>query len=396
MNDPRPLVIHVVYSFDVGGLENGIVNLINRMPADSFRHMIVALTSCVPSFCQRITRRDVEFLSLHKGEGHGIKLYPRLFRLFRQHRPAIVHTRNLAALEAAVPAWLAGVPVRIHGEHGWDSSDPDGESRKYQTLRRIYSPFVSGYVALSKRIESYLSGKVGIAAGRIRRICNGVDAERFVPAARRQPIDGSPFNDPGLYVFGAVGRLQAVKDHATLIRGFAAFLEQQPAARSRARLIVVGGGPLRGELEALVRERGLDSLVWLAGERADIPAINAGLDVFVLPSRAEGISNTLLEAMASGLPVIATDVGGNGELVVPGQTGRLVPAVDPASMGAAMAELFDNRELGLRMGQAGRERVLAQFSLDAMVGAYLALYRDKAGLQASDGMRAAPSGNALR
>lgn len=396
MNDPRPLVIHVVYSFDVGGLENGIVNLINRMPADSFRHMIVALTACVPSFCQRITRRDVEFLSLHKGEGHGIKLYPRLFRLFRQHRPAIVHTRNLAALEAAVPAWLAGVPVRIHGEHGWDSSDPDGESRKYQTLRRIYSPFVSGYVALSRRIESYLTGKVGIAAGRIRRICNGVDAERFLPASGRQAIDGSPFNDPGLYVFGAVGRLQSVKDHATLIRGFAAFLEQHPAARARARLVVVGGGPLRGELEALVRERGLESLVWLAGERADIPAINAGLDVFVLPSRAEGISNTLLEAMASGLPVIATDVGGNGELVVAGQTGRLVPAVDPASMGAAMAELFDNRELALRMGQAGRERVLAQFSLDAMVGAYLALYRDKAGLQASDGMRAAPSGNALR
>ncbi len=396
MTDHRPLVIHVVYSFDVGGLENGIVNLINRMPADSFRHMIVALTRCVPSFCQRITRPDVEFLSLNKGEGHGIKLYPRLFKLFRQHRPLIVHTRNLAALEAAVPAWLAGVPVRIHGEHGWDSSDPDGESRKYQVLRRIYSPFVSGYVALSKRIESYLAGKVGISAGRIRRICNGVDAERFVPVRERQAIDGSPFNEPGLCVFGAVGRLQAVKDHANLIRGFSAFLEQNPAARSRARLIVVGGGPLRGDLEALIRERGLESLVWLAGERADIPAINAGLDVFVLPSRAEGISNTLLEAMASGLPVIATEVGGNSELVVQGQTGLLVPAVDPAAMGAAMAKLFDKQDLGRRMGQAGRERVLAQFSLDAMVGAYLALYRDKAGLQASDGMRAAPSGNALR
>ena len=169
MNDQRPLVIHVVFRFDVGGLENGIVNLINRMPVDGYRHLILALTECAPSFCSRIRRQDVEFMSLHKSEGHGIKLYPRLYRLFRELRPAIVHTRNLAALEAVVPAWLAGVPVRIHGEHGWDSFDPDGRVWKYQFMRRLYSPFVSAYIALSRRIENYLTDKVGIRPEQIGR-----------------------------------------------------------------------------------------------------------------------------------------------------------------------------------------------------------------------------------
>lgn len=147
--------------------------------------MIVALTHCVPAFSERIQRRDVEFISLHKGAGHGLKLYPALFRLFREKKPAIVHTRNLAALEMAVPAWLAGVPVRIHGEHGWDTFDLEGTSRKYQLLRRAYSPFVSKYVALSRRIESYLTDKVGVRADwgssylqrcRYRSFCSGVGA----------------------------------------------------------------------------------------------------------------------------------------------------------------------------------------------------------------------------
>ena len=376
MNDPRPLVIHVVYSFDVGGLENGIVNLINRMPVEHFRHMIVALTRCVPAFCERISRRDVQFLSLDKPVGHGFGLYPQLYRLFREHRPAIVHTRNLAALEMTVPAWLAGVPVRIHGEHGWDTSDLDGMSRKYQLLRRAYSPFVSKYVALSRRIESYLTDKVGVRADRVRRICNGVDTRRFAPVSVRQEIPDSPFNDPALTVFGTVGRLQSVKDHANLIRAFGVLVRESAEAARRARLVIVGGGPLLGTLQELVQSEQLDRHVWLAGERADVSSMTRGLNVFVLPSLAEGISNTLLEAMASGLPVVATNVGGNVELVVDGETGLLVPPASPGPLAEAMADLLEHPDRALAFGVAGCERVRAQFSLEAMVGSYLALYEE--------------------
>ena len=378
MNDSRPLIIHVIYSFDVGGLENGIVNLINRMPAERFRHMIVALSRCSPEFCRRVERSDVEFVSLNKGAGHGVKLYPQLYRLFRDRKPAVVHTRNLAALEMVVPAWLARVPLRLHGEHGWDNFDQNGTSRKYQFLRRLYSPFVSKYVALSRTLESYLVERVGIRAGRITRICNGVNAERFVPVAVRREIAGSPFNDAALTVFGTVGRLQGVKDQASLIRAFGILVRSSEDAARRARLIIVGGGPLLAELQALVKSEQLDDYVWLAGERSDVPQLMQGMNVFVLPSLAEGISNTLLEAMASGLPIIATNVGGNPELVVDTLTGLLVPAGDPASLATALGALFADPDRAAELGRAGCARVKAEFSLDSMMNAYLSLYEGRA------------------
>lgn len=377
MTDVRPLVMHMVYSFDVGGLENGVVNLINRLPADEFRHAIVALTHCAPRFCERITRPDVEFISLDKPAGHGIKLYPRLFRLFNEKRPAIVHSRNLAALETVVPARAAGVPLRIHGEHGWDVSDPQGLRRKYRLMRRLYRPFVSHYVALSGHLERYLADGVGVPAGRLSRICNGVDTQRFRPAvAGREALSGSPFGTtPALLLVGTVGRLQAVKDQLNLVRAFARLAAQRSPAFDALRLVIAGDGPLRREVEAAIVQGGIGDRVWLAGERSDVPDVMRGLDLFVLPSQAEGISNTILEAMASGLPVVATDVGGNAELVAAGETGLLVPAADDEALANAIARYATEPSLRSLHGLAGRQRVEAAFSLDGMVERYRRLYR---------------------
>ena len=189
MKDSRPLVAHVMYRFDTGGLENGIVNLINHMPASAYRHAVIALTE-ITDFRQRIQRDDVEFIALNKAPGHLLWIYPELFRLFRRLRPAIVHTRNLAALEAQVPAWLAGVKGRIHGEHGRDVGDYDGKNKKYQWIRRLYSPFVKHYIALSRDLADYLTHTIGITGHRVAQIYNGVDATRFQPANSRQPIPG--------------------------------------------------------------------------------------------------------------------------------------------------------------------------------------------------------------
>src|SRR5688572_1793372 len=115
----RPLIAHVVYRFDVGGLENGVLNLINHMPVESYRHAVISLTD-ITDFQSRIERDNVELIALNKRPGHGMKVFPRVWSLFRRMRPSIVHTRNLAALEMAIPAWTAGVPIRVHGEHGRD------------------------------------------------------------------------------------------------------------------------------------------------------------------------------------------------------------------------------------------------------------------------------------
>lgn len=391
-NPGAPLIVHVVYGFAVGGLENGVCNLINRLPHDRWRHAIVALTDVSPEFCARLERRDVPIETLRKPPGHGVRLYPRLYRLFRAMRPAIVHTRNLAALEAVVPAWAAGVPARVHGEHGRDMSDLDGASARYRWLRRLYSPFVSRYVVLSRDLGRYLSAGVGIGAARIEHICNGVDAGRFHPAVRgpRTPVD-LPFGGRDLCVVGTVGRMQPVKGQVGLARAFVHALEIDPAARERLRLVLVGEGPLRSECAAILARAGVGHLAWMPGERADVPDILRGLDCFVLPSLAEGISNTVLEAMACARPVIATRVGGNAELVEPEVTGRLVPARDDAALARAMLGYLHDPGLARRHGAAGRQRVEREFSLDRMVASYQSLY--DAVLATRDG-RPAPAASA--
>lgn len=373
MKDVRPLVAHVIHRFDTGGLENGVVNLINHMPADAYRHAVIALTD-ITDFKNRIQRPDVQFFALNKQPGHVLWIYPQLYRLFRQLKPAIVHTRNLAALEATVPAWAARVPARIHGEHGRDVGDFDGTNKKCQWIRRIYSPFVKHYIALSQDLAHYLTHSVGIGAKRVTQIYNGVDTSRFHPSSQRQDIPGSPFNKAGLWLVGTAGRMQTVKNQTNLARAFVQAINAEPRLRERLRLVMVGDGPLRNESLAILESAGLAELAWLPGERKDIPDVMRGLDCFVLPSLGEGISNTILEAMASGLPVIATAVGGNPELVDDARTGHLVPAADPGALARAIIALALTPEKARAMGNAGRKRIEAQFSITAMIDSYQQIY----------------------
>jgi sugar transferase (PEP-CTERM/EpsH1 system associated) len=372
--DHRPVVVHVLHRFDVGGLENGVVNLINRMPADRFRHVVIALTE-VGEFRRRVQREDVQFHALHKPPGQGLRVAPKLVRLLRELRPSVVHTRNLGALEMALPSMWAGVPVRVHGEHGWDVGDPDGRSLKCRLVRRMYRPFVHRYVALSRHLQRYLVQGVGVPPGRIEQIYNGVDTQRFRPALHgRTPMAGSPFTDPSSWLVGTVGRLQAIKDPLLLGRAFVRALELRPEAGRRMRLVVAGDGPLRPALQQLLFDSGHAALTWVTGERHDVPDVMRGLDAFVLPSRAEGISNTILEAMATGLPIVATDVGGNSELLDDGVSGRLVPAGDADALARAMLDDLADPLRARQRGAAARDVAQRRFGLDQMVSAYGDLY----------------------
>jgi sugar transferase (PEP-CTERM/EpsH1 system associated) len=372
--DPRPLVAHVVYRFSMGGLENGVVNLINRLPAERWRHAIVALTDIDAGFASRIQRPDVQLLALHKPPGQGLWQFPKLYRLFRELKPAIVHTRNLGALEAQVPAWAAGVPGRVHGEHGRDADDVDGTNRRHIWMRRVYRHFVHQHIALGGELAGYLRTKIGVPDSQLTAIYNGVDHHRFSPAAQRQPIPGCPFTDPALWLAGTVGRMQTVKAQPLLAQAFVNALQQQPALRDTLRLVMVGDGPLRAECQAILQQAGVAHLAWLPGARDDVPDVMRGLDCFVLPSLAEGISNTILEAMACGLPVLATRVGAAAELLVEGRTGLLVRAGDAQALAEGLQQLALDRGAARAMGQAGRLRIEHHFSLPAMVAAYQTIY----------------------
>lgn len=374
MSQSTPLIAHIVYRFGIGGLENGIVNLVNRMPWDRWRHVIIALTEVSGEFADRIERTDVRYIELGKRPGHLVRDYPRLYRLFKQLQPAIVHTRNLAALEATVPAWAAQVPVRMHGEHGWDANDPNGGRRRYRYVRRLYRPFVHRYIALSRHIAEYLERGVGVQRERIAQLYTGVDTARFSPSEERAPIAGCPFVAPEEWRVGWVGRMDPVKDPLNLARAFLRARELSPVAAKRMRLVLVGDGREREAIASLLDRPSARGHVWFAGERDDVADIMRGLDCFALPSKAEGVSNTILEAMASRLPIVATRVGGNAELIESGMTGLLVPSADSEALARAMLVYFTERSTARRHAKAARRVAESRFSLARMVTDYSALY----------------------
>ena len=370
----RRCIVHVVYSFSVGGLENVIVQLINRLPADRFEHVVLSLTT-ISDFKNRITQPGVRFIELHKPPGHAVALYPKIYRLLREIKPDVVHSCNLAALEMAPLSWLARVPLRIHAEHGWDAHDPQGKNPRYQRLRRAYKPFVSHYVAVSKDLDDYLEQAIGVPQSRRSLIANGVDTQVFSPAqAVPATVPGCPFVPGEHWLLGTVGRLQTVKNQPLLARAFVRLLQDHPEAAARMRLVVVGEGPLRAEIEALLADANVSHLAWLAGARDDVADVLRMLNCFVLPSQAEGTSCTLQEAMACGLPVVATAVGGTPDLLDHGKSGVLVASDDEAAMATAIWGMYTDPANTLRLAQMARDRALQEFGLDAMVHSYETLF----------------------
>ena len=370
-----PLIAHVVFRFGVGGLENGLVNLVNRMPAAKYRHAIVCIDRST-SFEDRITKPDVHVYSILKKPGRDWRASKRLFDLLRRLRPAVVHTRNLGAMDALLPAWLAGVPVRIHGEHGLDVNDLHASKLKYRLLRKLHAPLVTHYIALSRQLADYLQHDVGVDAGRISEVANGVDTARFALVrdkreCRRRALPGVPED---AIVIGCVGRLEGVKDPLNLVSAVGLMLERNAALRDRVRLVLVGDGSLRAAIEAEASARDLGRVLVMAGSRDDVPELLGAFDLFASPSLAEGFSNTILEAMACGLPVVATNVGENARLVSNEVTGKLVPPGDPAALAAALEDYCRSPERLRAEGAESRRRIEREFTIDRMVKSYEAIY----------------------
>ncbi len=369
-----PLVAHIIYALGTGGLENGLVNIINRAPGDRYRHAIICLTDA-GDFSRRIMKPDIIIIQLHKRPGHDVGLYWRLWRVLKDLRPAIVHTRNLAALEMQYITLLLPGIKRVHGEHGRDVHDLKGMSKKYNLLRKTIRPFIHRYITVSRDLQLWLNKTVGVTAEKINQIYNGIDQEKFSPRKTTRP-DLSPqgYLPHSPFVLGTVGRLAEVKDQAILLQALRKLVIQQPVLCDKLRLIIVGDGPLRHALQKMIEDLDLSNLVWMAGDRDEVPELLRMMDLFILPSLAEGISNTILEAMATGLPIIATDVGGNPELVVEGINGTLIPVGNSEALATAIVELIEHPRRLISMGKNSLQKVKAGFSWDRTVDAYLSVY----------------------
>lgn len=351
-------VVHISLGTHVGGMERLLVEFARF--TDRSRHALtfVSLQQRGDLACQ-IESHRWPVVAMNKVEGLKPKLVFQLAQTLRQIKPDVVHTHNTAACVYGVPAAkIAGVPCIIHTRHGqrFDSS------RRQTTLFRGLSRWVDRVVTVSDD-SAQLTIDEGIRVEKTCTIPNGVDLDQFSVVEYRPR---------GKAV--VVARLSPEKDIASLIQ--AVHIAQQRGCD--LTLDVIGDGSERNHLEQLTRSLGLWDSIQFRGICRDIPKVLADASMFVLPSITEGISLTLLEAMATGLPVVACNVGGNPEVVADGRTGILVPPQTPEAIADAMQLLQSDQALSQRYGMEGRSRVESKFCVRNMVRAYESLYSLKA------------------
>ncbi|MFI5397425.1 MAG: glycosyltransferase [Candidatus Binatia bacterium] len=369
----RIRVLHVIDTLGVGGTELGLANVIERTQKE-ISHAVCCVRNGGAT-AARLVAQGIPITVLHKRPGNDWSLPLRVARLCRKMAPDIVHSRNWGSIDAIIGARLARVPVVIHGEHGRDATDPNGTSRRRNRARRILSVFLDRIVAVSDQLGSWLVNEVGIRASKVSVLKNGVDAQKFQRGSNRAALRRSHGYSPEDVIVGTVGRLDPVKNQVALLEVLAALLPTHP----HLRIAIVGDGPERETLAREIANRGLREAAVLLGHRDDVPAVLNMLDVFVLPSLGEGMCNTILEAMAVGLPVVATRVGGNPELVDDGATGQLVPARDTDALAKVIAAYVADERLRQDHGAAGRRRVVEEFTLEGMTERYMQLYQNEVG-----------------
>jgi glycosyltransferase involved in cell wall biosynthesis len=348
-------VVHLTLGLDVGGQEKLLVEFARHADRARFNLHFVSLTT------RGALAGDLEacgwpVTALEAPQGLRTSLVLKLARLFRQLRADVVHTHDdRPNIHGAPAARLAGVRV-IHTRH----SQGRHLSRRQHFLVRLVSRWNDPFVCISHD-SARLAVAHGVSPRRVVVLPNGIDLERFAHS-------GPDPTGPAVLV----ARLAPEKDIGTLLEA----VNVLGGACPDFRLEIAGDGPCRAELEAHAARLGLGERVRFLGVVRDVPGLLARARLFVLSSITEGISLTLLEAMARGLPVVATAVGGNPEVVEAEQTGLLVPARDPVSLAEAVARFWTRPELCARMGVAGRRRVEQHFDVRRMVADYEALYRN--------------------
>jgi sugar transferase (PEP-CTERM/EpsH1 system associated) len=368
---PRLRVLHVIDRLGVGGTEVGILKVIQGLSGESFDHRICTIRGFDENFARSQGFEGQIYVAGRSNSGFQF-LLGHLAGIMRDFRPHIVHSRNWGAIEAMPAARLSRVPVAIHSEHGYEVDMLDGLPKRRRVFRRFAYGVADAVFTVSEELRSYHARQGWFPLERIRVLPNGVNTSRFaLRHGESQETRQRLGLGEGSLVLGSVGRLVQIKDHATLLKAAEILISRGMPVH----VLLVGSGPeLAKHMEFVAASPRLSGRVVFAGAVSDVPALLNAMDVFVLPSLSEGMSNTLLEAMASSLPVVATRIGGNPELVEHERSGWLFESGDVMALAAILERIGRDSNLRQELGQAARRRVVQYFSLEGMLCSYRNLY----------------------
>lgn len=357
------VIVHLLYRFEFGGIQSLIAQCIRRAAGSTERHVIICLADYDKDAIGIVG--DTELIVLDKHICGNWAAHRKLFSELKRLKPAVLQTYNIGTIEFALTGALAGVPRRLHAEHGRGMSERLGTHAKYNLLRRLVSPLIETFVTVTDDMQCWLHDTVGIRRNKILLIPNGIDVDKFYPASEVRA---------GSFVIGTVGRLDPIKAQSDLITAYASLRTKFKDSPVSFRLVIAGDGPLRQRLKEQAQEMGIEDAVDFCGARTDIADVLRSLDVFVLPSLSEAAPITMLEAMACGLAVIGTDVGGVRDLIGDNSRGMIVAPSDPAAITAALSAYLQDQELRRAHGEGARQFMLDNYNIEHTVVRYQQLY----------------------
>ena len=363
---PPITVLYGVESMERAGAEQVVLSLIRHLDRKRFSPVVCCLTE-KGDLAASVEALGVPVIALGKCQGFDIRVIPRLVRVMRRYRVEIVHTHVWSAdIWFRAAAKLIGVPVVLVTEHNvalW-------KRRVHKLLDRWFARMTDRIICVSEAVRMFCLEQVGLPGAKLLLIHNGIERKPFdVPAGRRE-IRAALGVDANASVVIIVARLILQKGHRYFLEAMRVVCQRLPSTMA----LIVGNGSARAELEQLTQTLGLRGRVRFLGERTDVPALLHASDVFVLSSLHEGLPISLLEAMHAGLPAVVTDVGGNREAMVNGETGYMVPPADAEALAEKIATLLTHQQLAASMGQAGQRRVRERFLVETMAQANQQLY----------------------
>lgn len=363
-------ITHVVENLNRGGLERMVLELVKLQQRHGHQCQVICLFE-PGSLAHELDAAGIPVHACGKRNGVDARALRRARQWVRAHGTEVLHTHNAVAHYQAVLATLGlGLRTVINTRHGM------GGNRRSGRLDWFYRKALFRTRSVAMVCDAARRDAVGrgiVPAAKAVVVPNGIRVQDFQPAsaAMRERLRQSLRLAPGTCILGTVGRLNWAKDQACMIRAFARVHAQRPDAA----LVLIGDGELRPSLQQLAQAEGIADSVHFLGDRSDVRELLQGLDVFVLSSLSEGYSMALLEACATALPIVATDVGGNGEIVRDGLTGRLLPPSEPAALADALLALLQHPLQATGLGRAARAWVEQHGSLESMAGRYAALYQ---------------------
>jgi len=363
-------IIHLITDLSTGGAQTALLRLLTASDRNQYNHTVVCFYNGNSIIAKEIKKLNIQVVDLgmtHKGR---IDVFFRFNRLLQNEQPIVLHTWLFHAnLTGRLIGRLNNVPIIITSRRNINIG---GKWR--ELLNRLTSGLDDKVIAVCEAVRQAEIVSSKIPAEKVVTIYNGINPLPFTPASidtSRKIRNGLGIRDDEL-VLGAIGRLEPQKGFFDLISSLAHI----KAKFNSVRLLIVGEGELRDTLELQINNHNLSGTIKFTGLRNDVPEILTALDVFVSPSLWEGLPNVILEAMAAGKPVVATSVGGTPEAIVDGETGLLIPPRNPEALASAIIRLLKNPELRTKMGRAGKERVLKQFSILRMVTKTQQLYKE--------------------